>query len=269
MSSAAMGNLLHRLEPLRRELAAHPMYGRLQHLEDARVFMRYHVFAVWDFMALLKALQRHLTCTESNWTPTGTARIRRLINEMVLEEESDEIDGVATSHFELYRAAMREAGADVQTIDAFLARVGAGADVDVALAESGAPAGARAFVRATFATIALGRPHAIAAAFALGREDAIPNMFGPILGALREHADELGTFELYLNRHIELDGGAHSSMASAMLEELCGQDGGKWEEAADAAARALTARIALWEAIEAALPPPPSHVEGAMSLHVQ
>ena len=252
--STRMTDLLGQLAPWRDRLAAHPLYGHLAGIADVRVFMSYHVYAVWDFMALLKALQLHLTNIQSQWAPTGSARIRRLINEMVLEEESDEIDGVATSHFELYRAAMVEAGADVGQVDDFLACLEAGADVDAAMAACGAPAGARAFVRNTFETIATGKPHVITASFALGREDLIPRMFGPIVRSLCGGAHPLSLFELYLNRHIQLDGDAHGSMARAMMGELCGEDPRRWEEATEGAAHALVARIALWDAVDSALP---------------
>ncbi len=250
--SYGLNELLLRLEPLRRDVAEHPMYAHLKSREDVQVFMEHHVYAVWDFMALLKALQRLLTCTHSTWSPIGTAQIRRLVNEMVLEEESDEIDGVATSHFELYRVAMHEAGANVGRIDAFIDRIRAGCGVDRALADSGVPPGVQTFVRSTFETIASDVPHVIASAFAFGREDTIPNMFGSIFGAIPE-LKQLATFERYLNRHIQLDGDAHGMMAIAMLNQLCAGDSQKWREAADTAVRALGARIALWTAIQQAL----------------
>lgn len=254
-SSYGINDLLLRLEPVRRHVAGHPMYRHLRSRDDVRVFMQYHVYAVWDFMALLKALQRHLTCTESTWSPAGTPQIRRLVNEMVLEEESDEIDGVATSHFELYRAAMEEAGADCSRIDTFTARIREGWAVDAALATCGVPSGAQAFVRSTFEAITSNQPHVIASAFAFGREDAIPGMFGSIVGAIPER-QALRKFEVYLNRHLELDGGTHGSMTMAMLNQLCGADSGKWREAAESAVRALGARIALWTAIQQALESP-------------
>ncbi|MGH7160692.1 MAG: DUF3050 domain-containing protein [Acetobacteraceae bacterium] len=251
-SSFGMNDLLNRLQPLQRDVAGHPMYAHLRSADDVKVFMEYHVYAVWDFMGLLKALQRHLTCTDSLWMPTGTAGIRRLVNEMVLEEESDEVDGVATSHFELYRAGMQEAGASCAAIDSFIARIRQGWAVDAALAASAVPSGARGFVGTTFEAIASNQAHVIASAFAFGREDAIPNMFGAIVGRIPER-EGLATFERYLNRHIELDGGAHGSMAMAMLNQLCGNDPDKWREAAQSAAQALAARIALWTAIQEAL----------------
>ena len=99
----SLKDLLAHVQPLRERLLAHPIYQRIQRLEDLRVFLEHHVFAVWDFMSLLKWLQRELTCVAVPWVPTGDPLIRRLINEIVLEEESGESEtGDCTSHFELY-----------------------------------------------------------------------------------------------------------------------------------------------------------------------
>jgi hypothetical protein len=80
--------------------------------------MESHVFAVWDFQSLLKAMQQRLTCTTIPWVPTPDPEARRLVNEIVLDEESDELpEGGAASHFELYLEGMRAAGADTGPID--------------------------------------------------------------------------------------------------------------------------------------------------------
>lgn len=57
------------LAPLKRKLSQHPLYQQLSSLEDINTFMEDHVYAVWDFMSLLKALQRELTCVAVPWLP--------------------------------------------------------------------------------------------------------------------------------------------------------------------------------------------------------
>src|SRR5262249_26380782 len=109
------------VRPYRAALRDHAIYSNVSTLEHVRSFMESHVFAVWDFMCLLKALQRSVTCVETPWLPRGDAVTRRLINEIVTGEESDLLpDGMCASHFELYLDAMEEAGANTGPIRYFL-----------------------------------------------------------------------------------------------------------------------------------------------------
>lgn len=245
---------LHRhLAPLRQRLCAHRLYSRLGTLDDVRLFLQHHVFAVWDFMSLLKALQRALTSVDVVWRPRGDVEARRLINEIVLGEESDDDAGGYASHYELYRRAMREAGADGAAIDAVLTQVVAGADVFAAL--RAAPGPARRFCTTTFEIVHDGSLPAIAAAFTLGREDVIPDMFTALVDDLHQrHPGGLPTLVDYLRRHIELDGERHGPMAARLLAHVCGDDAAKWTAAADGAERAIRARLLLWDELVAMLP---------------
>uniref|UniRef100_UPI0037836212 DUF3050 domain-containing protein n=1 Tax=Prosthecobacter sp. TaxID=1965333 RepID=UPI0037836212 len=60
----------------RQTLLAHQYYGQLRALKHLAVFMDHHVFAVWDFMSQLKALQVRLTCDDVPWRPVGNAQVR-------------------------------------------------------------------------------------------------------------------------------------------------------------------------------------------------
>ncbi len=246
--------LAERLKPLYDRLANHPLYTSFETVEDLHVFMEAHVFAVWDFMSLLKTLQHGLTCVAVPWMPRRFAASRRLVNEIVLGEESDLYGTEAISHFELYLRAMRACGASTTAIDTLLAALRDGSGWQQAMRISGAPDAAYSFVRATFAVIEAGKLHATAAAFTFGREDLIPEMFR---GFIRDQNERLhGRLELmrwYMERHIEVDGEEHGPMALQMIAELCGNDAEKWREAAEAAELALRARIALWDGIAESL----------------
>ncbi len=252
--SGELAELVERLQPFYARLGKHRLYTSFETVDDIRLFMESHVFAVWDFMSLLKVLQRGLTCTEVPWIPSRFAESRRLVNEIVLGEESDVYRGVAVSHFELYLKAMRECGADTSAVELLLGQIAAGADVSRALAASGAPEPAQEFVRGTFACIEEGKLHATAAAFTFGREDLIPDMFrGFIRDQDQRLSGRLSTFRWYLDRHIEVDGEEHGPMALRMIQELCGDDAVKWQEAGEAAEKALTARLKLWDGIADAI----------------
>ena len=255
MNQDFIAELQQQLQLARQRMVSHPMYRRIESLRDLQTFMEYHVFAVWDFMSLLKALQRDLTCTTLPWVPVGSPATRRLINEIVLEEETDvDPEGQATSHFELYLRAMREAGADTAPAERLLAALAGGASVPAALAAADAPLAVQEFVKHTFGVIASGQPHLVAAAFTFGREDVIPDMFRNLVADLGERfPDQLGTFTYYLNRHIELDEDNHTPLAQQMVRDLCGTDPQRWQQATTIAAQGMAARVALWDGIAAAL----------------
>jgi hypothetical protein len=215
--------------------------------------MEHHVFAVWDFMSLLKSLQRNLTCVEVPWGPTGPTGSRRLINDIVLVEESDERAGGFISHFELYLDGMTQAGADRTAIDAFIGLMRAGRPVLTSLKEAEAPGPAADFTSMTWGFIESAPVHCQAAAFAFGREDLIPDMFDQVADVNRTVANRLATFVDYLERHIQVDSEEHTPMAMQMLADLCGDDPAKWRQCEETVNTALAARARLWDGILAAI----------------
>lgn len=250
--------MLSAIAPLREELNRHAIYDSLRTIDDLRVFMAHHVFSVWDFMSVIKFLQRELAPTAIPWVPRGRGATRRFINELVLEEESDEVPGPESrapsygSHFELYGWAMDEIGVDPQPARRFAALAARGG-IEDALASGLAPPAAAAFMRTTFGFIADGRPHVVAAAFALGREHVIPAMFRRFLGGLGIGEDQAPAFHYYLRRHIQLDEDHHGPLSLLILEDFCAGDSARLAEAARAARDAIAARIAFWDGVKAAL----------------
>jgi hypothetical protein len=255
LSCAAEEALLQTIAPLQTRVAEHPLYRSIRSLEALQLFMQSHIYAVWDFMSLLKSLQRSLTCVEVPWRPSAHALSRRLINEIVLGEESDTYQGQALSHFELYLGAMESCGADTRPVQATLAALSGGATLESALAP--APAEAAAFVRSTFSVLntgtapAAGAVHRVAAAFTFGREDLIPEMFSTFVRELDSRLPgRIAPFRYYLERHIEMDGDQHGPMSMQMIRQLCSTPQ-HWAEAGDSARAALQARLALWDGIHA------------------
>jgi hypothetical protein len=93
----------------------------------------------------------------------------------------------------------------------------------------------------------------VAACFLFGREDVIPEMFERLLTLWGNARAEVPHFAYYLERHIELDGGSHGPWAQEMLIALAGQSENNWQQATNAAIRAITNRIKLWDSILALL----------------
>ena len=256
--------LQHQLEEPRRRLIQHPLYSSITDLDSLRIFTGQHVFAVWDFMSLLKALQQRLTCVSVPWVPVGNAATRYLINEIVTGEESDQDEsGQRTSHFELYLRAMEQAGSDTRPIRSLLASLEQGSTLQHALAGAAVPAETAAFVHHTFQAIQDGRPHILAAVFTFGREDLIPALFIEMVkGITAKFPGKADILLYYLERHIEVDGDHHAHLAHQMTAELCGDDDTKWKEAAEAAKAALGARLRLWDGILKQLSAP--HIAGTL-----
>lgn len=243
------------IEPVRQKLIAHPVYQMVQSPEDLRVFMEHHIYAVWDFMSLLKSLQQSLTCVAVPWVPVGTANTRYLINEIVAGEESDVDEaGNRTSHFELYLKAMHQSGANTEAIHQLIGQIKNGKNVTEAISATVASEGIRRFLNFTFDTIATQKPYLVASVFTFGREDLIPDMFLQLVNELSEtSAVSFSIFKYYLERHIEVDGDHHSHLAIEMLEQLCGSDEAKWGEATHYAKAAIEARIQLWDTVVASI----------------
>ncbi|WP_138433287.1 DUF3050 domain-containing protein [Winogradskyella algicola] len=245
-----INQLEQELTLLREELNNHKLYGTLNSVDDIRTFMQQHVFAVWDFMSLLKALQNNLTNTSLPWLPVSDSKISRFINEIVLDEESDVNElGVPMSHFEMYLDAMRQIGADTKAIQSFLSDITKGKTVRQALSRLSLNQQTVNFVNFTFSVIETNQNHKIAAAFTFGREDVIPDMFFQIINRSKSKESSFSKLTYYLNRHIELDGDEHGPLALKMIEGLCGEDSNKWNEALEISKQALQHRIALWDGI--------------------
>lgn len=242
-----MTRLEHLLNEKKSELSSHPIFAEIDSLAVLRRFMETHVFAVWDFMSLTKRLQQELTCIQLPWLPPRDPKAARLINEIVLGEESDDrLDHGHYSHFELYLDAMREVGASTDNIERFIALQREGLSHHSALRQAGASEAARHFVEQTL-DIALNAPaHAVAAAFLHGRESVIPTMFQRILDDWGITGSQAPTFRYYLQRHIEVDSEDHGPAAAHLLARLVAGDAQREREVYEAAIAAVESRIAFW-----------------------
>ena len=235
-------------------LENHPIYEAVSSIDDLQCFMEHHIYSVWDFMSLIKYLQSEVAPTTYPWTPRGEGSVRRFINELVLEEESDEtnIPGEYSSHFELYHRAMIEIGADVSSSVSFISTVQE-KGINKALELSCVPSPSRAFTSTTFQFIQNNKPHQVAAALALGREHIIPCMFRSILKKIGVTDKQAPIFHFYLNRHIHLDEDFHAPLSLRLLNGLCAGDESRIDEAVAAAQQAITARIAFWDGVLVAI----------------
>ncbi|MCH1416007.1 MAG: DUF3050 domain-containing protein, partial [Gammaproteobacteria bacterium] len=209
-----------------------------------------HIFSVWGFMSILKSLQFSLSRNSLPWVPTENTRngLTSFINEIVLSEESDYIEGIGyISHFEIYLEAMKEIGADsskiLELIDCIY-REGSAYDVinNLDILDE-----VKDFIKFDLDTALSGDLPKIVGSFTLGREKVIPNMFEHIVQSVAD-ASATNKFTTYLNRHIDIDGDRHGPLSSKLLDKLCCSDK-KLEVAYQAGVDSLNLRLKVWDKI--------------------
>lgn len=246
------------LHELNEKMCTHRVFGMVKDKEDLKLFMQTHAYAVWDFMLLLKRIQSEYTGYRFPWTPPRIPENARLINEIVLSEETEEIaPGVFGSHFELYRAAMEEVGADCEKIDAFLMNLRFGVPPEAAIAtvftneDDPVRAAIMDYVAATTTAATRGTTEQVLAYFVFGREDPIPAMFSALRDNMGELKQQAPNFVKYLELHIQLDGEHHGKASVKMLANEVGGNPTRTINALKAGIAATQARIALWDSIAA------------------
>lgn len=226
----------------------HRVFTLVKRIEDLRVFMQWHVFAVWDFMSLAKRLQRDLTYTELPWMPPANNKAARLINEIILGEETDDVPGGGhMSHFELYLNAMREVGAATWQIEYFIERLRNGVALEDALRDAQVNPAVAAFVRATLTVAGQKSTIEVLGNFFYSREDAIPSMFQHLLDNWTVDPTNAQMFVYYLVRHIHLDAESHGRLAEAIIQELVHRDDELQMRLYASAIAAVDERLRFWD----------------------
>jgi DUF3050 family protein len=234
-------------------LTNHAVFSAIRTKKDLCLFMEWHVFAVWDFMSLVKRLQADLTTTSVPWYPPANPHAARLINEIVLGEESDLTPKGAMTHFDLYRSAMKEIGASTRQIDQFLTMIKKGDGFATALNRAEAVAPIQRFVTSTIGTCKDSQTHQVVGNFFYGRENVIPDMFQALLKSWCIDPAAVPELTFYLERHIEVDSGDHGPAAQRMIEEITDNDPTQIREVLEAGIQAIDERHQLWDSLLIAL----------------
>lgn len=241
---------LELLEEVRRVLLEHPIYTAIKTEAQLRLFMERHVFAVWDFMSLVKKLQRRYTCCEVPWHSPCNPAAARLINQIVLDEESDlDKDGNPCSHLDLYLLAMKEVECNTMPFVNFVWALRNGDSLVDGLQKAAAPKYVVKFVKNTISIATIHPDESLVATFFFGREDPIPQMFHRIGFSEAMHSMAHENFTHYLNRHIHADAEEHGPAALSLLLSVLGTCATSWEVALQSAVRSIAARISFWDGI--------------------
>ena len=246
-----MNSITQNLEPLKNRLRNHSLYSKIKDVDDLNIFSNAHVYAVWDFMSLLKFLQVNLTSISIPWFPSKNTTTAKLINEIVAGEETDEDQkGQPVSHFEMYIDSLEEFGLNTTEIINNLNTLNNIETIDKDIEKLNIKSYVKNFLKFTFSVIKRGKIHEVASVFTFGREDLIPDLFIPLIEGINSENNDLNKLIYYFKRHIEVDGDKHGPMSMEMLSYLCDNDPKKISESALIAEKALLARISLWDGIE-------------------
>lgn len=259
-----MNSITQNLEPLKNRLRNHSLYSKIKDVDDLKIFSNAHVYAVWDFMSLLKFLQINLTSISIPWFPSKNTTTAKLINEIVAGEETDEDqEGQPVSHFEMYIDSIEEFGLNTSEIINNLNTLNNIETIDKDIEKLDIKSYVKDFLKFTFSVIKRGKIHEVASVFTFGREDLIPDMFIPLIEGINSENNDLNKLIYYFKRHIEVDGDMHGPMSMEMLSYLCNNEPSKISESALIAEKALLARISLWDGIENEIKTKKNHYEKA------
>ncbi len=240
------------ISPVVEKIENHELFKLIISERKLAVFAESHVYAVWDFMCLMKALQRKLSCMETCWYPPVDSLGCHLVNQIISEEESDRTaDGRYLSHFEMYLEGMEQCGADINGVSSFINDIRSNLQLKEALIKNSVPNSAKKFVLETFEIFDM-KAHEIAASFCFARENLTQRMFMPILESLAQNKNtkSIEKFLFYFRRHIELDGEEHGENAKNLLLNLCMSDDEKWEECQKSTLFSLQSRLKFLNGIQ-------------------
>ncbi len=244
------------LQSLEKQLFNHILYSAIRTEQHLQIFMQHHVFAVWDFMSLIKAVQNLIAPTSIPWVPSKNPQFVNFINQLVIEEESDAsyptADNVPKSHFERYLDAMDEIGANTYIISRFINTL-RNHGLETALEIPNIPTASREFMNFTFEIINSQQPHLIIAVLALGRENLVPQLFRSLQRNFLVDKNKTPNLYTYLDHHIQLDEQQHGPIATKLLAEVCAESSIKHTEAIEVAEKALVARLNFWDGIQQAI----------------
>lgn len=235
------------------ELFNHQLFAKIKTIEECRIFMEHHIFAVWDFMSLAKKVQEIFAPIKTPWEIPIEPKYTRFINEIILSEESDQLeDGRVMSHCEMYLEAMREIGASTQMFEDFLRALQV-YDLHSIDVRQFIPDPAYEFMKHTFSIVNSKQPHMITASFCYGRENIIPGMFLSLLDSNGITNSQAPIMREYLKKHIDLDGDIHGPMAIQMTEYTCQNINQKKLEVEATKLHTIQARIRFWDGIYQAI----------------
>ncbi|KOY51772.1 DUF3050 domain-containing protein [Polaribacter dokdonensis] len=147
------------------------LYSSIENKKDVKSFMENHIFAIWDYMSLMRALENNLRDNSVPWFPSNNGKNLKILYK-ILDEEEYTIDasGSVKSYFEMYLEAMEEIGANTSDILNILSHSKTINLIDEALNLTGMNIESFYYTRFIYTIIKSQKPHLMAIVFALSKE---------------------------------------------------------------------------------------------------
>ena len=242
------------IEELKQLLVSHKLFSGPLNADQVRQFMESHIFSVWGFMSLLKGLQSGITVNDIPWMPNQNTKngLTNFINEIVLCEESDDIDDIGyISHFEIYLLAMDKMNANASQINLLTERLKSEEYDKKFIDELSIYDEVKDFIKFDLDIALSGNLPKIVGSFTLGREKVIPNMFSYIVKCI-EYKNSTKNLLTYLKRHINIDGDRHGPLSIKLLDTICNTDEA-YKLAYNSGITSLQLRLKVWDRIASEL----------------
>ncbi|MBF0440355.1 MAG: DUF3050 domain-containing protein [Oligoflexales bacterium] len=229
-------------------LENHAVYDKIIGQKSLIYFVERHFICAFSYNYLFRSLQKDLISIRSPITSDSGKEAIRIISEMILEEEVDDIgNGRLLSHLELYLEAMKSINCDMSSVFVFFDNLEIGMPLENALKKSNF---SREVVKygIKINEILESPSHMRAIALFYEGEPYIPDNFLIKLHLLSEYIDT-GPLFAYFNLHIEGLKKPGFSSVGRLVDILCQSDPETSKEAERAAEEVLRHRIRLWNAI--------------------
>ncbi|MEQ8473298.1 MAG: DUF3050 domain-containing protein [Marinoscillum sp.] len=224
----------------------HPVFKKLNSLDNVIKYSEFQIWCVWDFMSILKCAQNFIFNNDILWSPPSNPNAGSAFYKLIESEETDlgfRNDKLnRASHFQSFILAMNQMGADTSGINNFLKFIQSGNSLEEALNKSSASEKTQEFLITNNQLINKSPLNALAL-MTLTRENIIPSVFNSLMNNIQK-SDKIEKFIWYHERHIHLDMVLHGKLSFFIFNEFFNATD-LIKESIEASILSLNARIQL------------------------
>ena len=229
--------LIKLIEAKTQKLSHHEVYSKVTSRAQISCFMSYHIFAVWNFIKLLKSLQIKTSIALRSQALECSGETRDLIGKIVFAEESELYPyGQPTEYFAVYLGAISELEVNSNFLWTFLTSKHSLQSLKPGIQE---------LVGYNLTLAETGTIGEIAAAFFCGREPVSYQLFTSIIKILKQDGKECPNLINYTEKLNQENSRQVGTLVLKLLDYFCKDETDK-VFALQAGLEALNLREQLW-----------------------